>query len=99
DRRPRPALELLGVWSLRLGGTYWAAMNSSRRAEAPRLRLVPPPGEDRERKPLPRLDDAQLVAALREGDASAAGAFYDRARPIVDRAIFRVLGRRDRDHD
>jgi RNA polymerase sigma-70 factor, ECF subfamily len=76
-------------------------MFESRRAEAPKLRLVPPPEEGRreERKPLPRLDDGQLVAAMREGDPSAAGAFYDRARPIVDRAIFRVLGRRDRDHD
>ena len=76
-------------------------MIPNRRAEAPKLRLVPQPSDDRreERKPLPRLDDAQLVAALREADPSAASAFYDRARPVVDRAIFRVLGRRDPDHD
>ena len=68
-----------------------------RRAEGPHLRLVPP-GPKVER-PRPAIDDAQLVASLREGDASAAASFYDRARPVVDRAIYRVLGRRDRDHD
>jgi len=68
-----------------------------RRAEVPHLRLVPT-GPKAER-PRPTLDDAQLVAALREGDPSAAASFYDRARPVVDRAIYRVLGRRDRDHD
>src|SRR5438105_2263681 len=87
-------------------------MGSRARAETPpHLRLVRPeqPGEpspqqveprqsDTERR-RPALDDGQLVAALIAGDTSAAGAFYDRARPVVDRSIFRILGRRDRDHD
>jgi RNA polymerase sigma-70 factor (ECF subfamily) len=69
-----------------------------RRAEAPHLRLVTPvPAVRGARKPT--VDDAQLVAAMREGDPTAAAAFYDRARPVVDRSIYRVLGRRDRDHD
>jgi RNA polymerase sigma-70 factor, ECF subfamily len=69
-----------------------------RRADAPHLRLVTPaPAPRVERRPT--IDDAQLVASMREGDPSAAAAFYDRARPIVDRSIYRVLGRRDRDHD
>ena len=49
--------------------------------------------------PTPALDDAQLLEALRVGDPSAAASLYDRARPVVDRSIHRILGRRDRDHD
>jgi len=70
---------------------------TARRAEAPHLRLVP--SGPKVERPRPTLDDAQIVAALREGDPSAAASFYDRARPTVDRSIYRVLGRRDRDHD
>jgi RNA polymerase sigma-70 factor (ECF subfamily) len=65
------------------------------------LRLVPPepaPVEPRP-TPAPALDDIELLNALREGDPSAAASLYDRARPVVDRAIRRILGRRDRDHD
>ena len=68
------------------------------------LRLVPDPtpvepsGAPRPAPP-PALDDIELLAALREGDPSAAASLYDRARPVVDRAIRRILGRRDRDHD
>jgi RNA polymerase sigma-70 factor (ECF subfamily) len=47
--------------------------------------------------PRPTLDDAQLLTALREGDARAATAFHDRVRPQVDRTIARLLGRRDSD--
>jgi RNA polymerase sigma-70 factor (ECF subfamily) len=75
-------------------------MASRARAESPHLRLVTPEPQPAAPRPrAPALDDAQLVAALIAGDASAAGAFYDRARPVVDRSIFRILGRRDRDHD
>ena len=49
--------------------------------------------------PRPSLDDAQLLTALAEGDASAATAFHDRVRPVVDRTIARLLGRRDVDHE
>jgi RNA polymerase sigma-70 factor (ECF subfamily) len=74
-------------------------MASRARAEPPHLRLVTPEPQPAPRPRAPALDDAQLVAALIAGDASAAGAFYDRARPVVDRSILRILGRRDRDHD
>ena len=47
----------------------------------------------------PPFDDAQLIEALRRGDEMAAAALYDRARPIVDRTVVRLLGRRDVDHD
>jgi RNA polymerase sigma-70 factor (ECF subfamily) len=45
------------------------------------------------------LDDAQLIAALRRGDASAAASLHDRCRPIVVRTVSRLLGRTDFDHD
>ena len=45
------------------------------------------------------LDDNELLAALRRGDVSAAAAFHDRVRPQVDRTIYRLLGRRDHDHE
>jgi RNA polymerase sigma-70 factor (ECF subfamily) len=45
------------------------------------------------------LDDAQLLRALRANDAEAATAFHDRVRPQVDRTIYRLLGRRDADHE
>lgn len=81
-------------------------MSSRGRAEATHLRLVVPdesPDSSHDDRPQrarpPAMDDAQLVAALRQGDPTAAAPFYDRARPVVDRAIYRVMGRRDRDHD
>src|ERR1041385_9244860 len=54
---------------------------------------------DRRPAPLPSLDDAELLAALRRNDASAAAAFHDRVRPQVDRTVGRLLGRRDDDHE
>jgi RNA polymerase sigma-70 factor (ECF subfamily) len=43
-------------------------------------------------------DDGQLLARVRAGDPRAAGAFYDRMRTVVNRAVTRLLGARDEDH-
>jgi RNA polymerase sigma factor (sigma-70 family) len=43
-------------------------------------------------------DDVQLLAAVRSGNPAAASAFYDRVRNQVDRTIYRLLGRGDREH-
>jgi RNA polymerase sigma-70 factor (ECF subfamily) len=51
---------------------------------------VPPP---------PALDDTELLSALRRGDPSAAASLHDRARPVVDRTIRRLLGPRDIDFE
>lgn len=49
--------------------------------------------------PRPTLDDTELLAAMRRGDAAAATALHDRVRVPIDRALARVLGGRDRDHE
>lgn len=47
----------------------------------------------------PALDDAAILAAIRDGDPTAARALYHRARPQIERTMLRVLGRRDRDYE
>jgi RNA polymerase sigma-70 factor (ECF subfamily) len=49
--------------------------------------------------PSPSLDDTEIIAAVRQGDACGATALYHRARPQVDRTLVRVLGGRDREHE
>src|SRR3954463_2363223 len=44
------------------------------------------------------LSDDELVRALRSGDTRAAGPFYERTRPVVSRAVLRLL-RSTADHD
>jgi RNA polymerase sigma-70 factor (ECF subfamily) len=69
-------------------------------ARKPDLRLVPrdainaPAGDHALRLP----DDGQLVAAIRAGDVGAAGALYDRMRPVVVSTLHRLLGASDADH-
>jgi RNA polymerase sigma-70 factor, ECF subfamily len=66
-----------------------------------RLRVVSAPDEGRPqpRLPSPTLDDSQLLASIRAGDPDAATALHDRLRPVVERAIRRLLGPGDRDHE
>ncbi|HXK16601.1 MAG TPA: RNA polymerase sigma factor [Polyangiaceae bacterium] len=64
------------------------------------LMLVPPPvGPASERPEGPAVDDSELLAGLKARDRSLSAAFYDRARPIVDRTLTRLLGARDRDYE
>jgi RNA polymerase sigma-70 factor (ECF subfamily) len=66
----------------------------------PRLRLVetvaPPRAPERVAA---RWSDATLLSGLERRDAKASLAFYDRARPIVDRTLSRLLGARDPDYE
>lgn len=78
-----------------------SSRSSSSERERARLWVVPKPdaGIPRPRLPAPTLDDSQLLASVRAGDPDAASALHDRLRPVVERAIRRLLGRRDRDHE
>jgi RNA polymerase sigma-70 factor (ECF subfamily) len=68
-------------------------------SEPHKLRLIVGQGEEAPSAPNPKptLDDIQLLAALRAGDASAATALHDRTRPIVQRTVRRLLGFGDSD--
>jgi RNA polymerase sigma-70 factor (ECF subfamily) len=68
------------------------AATSERGATA--LRLLPGRESD-----APSPSDEQLVNAVRLGDHRVAGLLYDRVVGNVERALFRVFGRREPDHD
>lgn len=40
-----------------------------------------------------------MIEAVERGDGSMAGEIYDRLLPVVDRTLFRVLGRREHDYE
>ncbi|MEJ7731122.1 MAG: RNA polymerase sigma factor [Polyangiaceae bacterium] len=60
------------------------------------LRAVPNPAPAARIAPA---TDEELIDAVERGDGSSAGALYDRLLPSVDRALYRVFGRREIDHD
>ena len=70
-------------------------------SEANHLRLIvgrpEPQRPAAQSAPKSELDDTQLLAALKAGDSSAATALHDRARPVVERTVRRLLGARDTD--
>ena len=77
-------------------------MSPVRKNDLPRLRLVsapPPPSEVPVGASSPSVDDSQLLAAMRAGDKSVAGAFHDRVRPQIDRTLLRLFRRYDVDHE
>jgi RNA polymerase sigma-70 factor (ECF subfamily) len=45
------------------------------------------------------VDDDALIDAVANGDTKSAAALYDRLIGTVDRALYRVFGRREADHD
>jgi len=49
--------------------------------------------------PGPTLTDAELIEGVVQGNAEIAGAFHDRLVDVIDHTLFRVLGRRDSDHE
>jgi RNA polymerase sigma-70 factor (ECF subfamily) len=66
-----------------------------------RLRLVTPAPEVpvREETVPAALSDSDLLAGLGRRDPAASAAFYERARPIIDRTLCRLLGRTDADYE
>ena len=64
------------------------------------LMLVPEsPGTGSERPSPAAVDDSVLLAGLKARDSGLSAAFYDRVRPLVDRTLNRLLGRRDNDYE
>ena len=61
--------------------------------------LVPEPRAPDSERVGPAYDDSALIAAIKVRDPGAARAFYDRVRPIVDRTLTRLLGRRDHEYE
>lgn len=43
--------------------------------------------------------DDEIIDAVCRGDHKVAGSLYDRLSPIVDQTLFRLMGRREVDHD
>lgn len=74
-----------------------------RDGRASNLRLVEPapepPHAPRPEPRTPLLDDSEILAAVRRGDASGAVALHDRVRGTIDRTIRRLLGAHDPDRD
>lgn len=65
-----------------------------------RLRLVPPALDTRpDRDGVPSGSDATLLGRLERHDTAAAAAFYDRARPLIDRTLCRLIGPNDVDYE
>jgi RNA polymerase sigma-70 factor (ECF subfamily) len=63
------------------------------------LMLVPAPlGDGMASKPA-NVDDSALLAGLKARDPSLSRAFYTRVRPVLDRTLTRLLGKRDTDYD
>ncbi|MGZ3420472.1 MAG: RNA polymerase sigma factor [Polyangiales bacterium] len=62
---------------------------------APKLRVVHSADPAIE----PVIDDAELIARMSAADEDAAVAFHDRARPVIDRTIARLLGHGHSDHE
>jgi RNA polymerase sigma-70 factor (ECF subfamily) len=62
----------------------------------PFLRAVPAVGQP---ALPPARSDAELVAAVITGDAAVAGELHDHLVAVVNQTLYRVLGRRESDHD
>jgi RNA polymerase sigma factor (sigma-70 family) len=76
-------------------------MNQPHRVPARRrwLRLAPSPPESTAHRPEASLDDEALIEAVMEGDTRRARAVHDRLVSAVEPALYRVLGKREADHD
>jgi RNA polymerase sigma-70 factor (ECF subfamily) len=65
-----------------------------------RLRLVTPALDQRpEGGGAPLGSDGTLLARLDRRDPTASASFYERARPIIDRTLCRLVGPRDADYE
>ena len=80
-------------------GTLVERMATSSTGTLAKLRLVTGATASTPATRTPALDDSELLAAVRAGDARAATALHDRMRPQVERTVGRLFGRQDADHE
>jgi RNA polymerase sigma factor (sigma-70 family) len=73
-------------------------VNQTQRVRKRWLQLAPPP-EATSDKSERILDDEALIEAVLQGDARRARPLYDRLIGAVEATLYRVLGRREPDHD
>lgn len=64
------------------------------RTDRPRLKAVGGSAH-----PRPAISDEEIIEAVQQGDDRVAAELYDRLVQVVDHTIYRVFGRRERDHD
>ena len=65
------------------------------RFQRPRLRAVQGGGTPSDAP----ISDEQLIAAVQRGDSRVADELYRRLASVVDRTLYKILGRREPDHD
>ena len=65
------------------------------RTQRPRLRAVQGGGSPSDAP----ISDEQLIAAVQRGDSRVADELYRRLASVVDRTLYKILGRREPDHD
>jgi len=73
-------------------------MTPARRAK-PWLRAVPDAPVPATAQARPTLGDAEIIEAVVCGDGAVAGELYDRLVHSVDQTLYRVLGKRESDHE
>ena len=61
--------------------------------------LRPVPSRPASKPPAEPIADADVIEAVVRGDGAVAGELYDRLSRTVDQTLFRVLGRREADHE
>ena len=78
----------------------YGVMSPARKSSGSRSFLRPVPAPAPAGKVADRIiSDDELIEAVVAGDASVASELYDRLHHSVDRTIYRVLGRREGDHE
>ncbi len=76
-------------------GKAVAVPENTARFQRPRLRAVQGGGSPAEAP----VSDEQLIDAVQRGDSRVADELYRRLAGVVDRTLYKILGRREPDHD
>jgi RNA polymerase sigma-70 factor (ECF subfamily) len=72
---------------------------SQAKASRPWLRAVKPGEKPQASDPGSELSDEELIEAVVQGNTRVSGQLHDRLIRVIDHSLYRVLGRREHDHD